>query len=141
MYIFGGRTEEGTDLGDLAAFKISTRRWYTFQNMGPSPSARSGHSMTAYGKQIVVLAGEPSSAPRDPAELSLIYILDTGKIRYPNDAQIQQTPAGERVPGNRRPSQERSGSSQRGLISNNIAPEGPNSMWFRHGDLLILTSL
>ena len=126
MYIFGGRTEEGTDLGDLAAFRITTRRWYTFQNMGPSPSPRSGHSMTAFGKQIVVLAGEPSSAPRDAAELSLVYILDTGKIRYPNDQQIQQTPAGERVPGNRRPSQERAGSQQRGLINANGAPEGPN---------------
>ncbi len=107
MYIFGGRTEEGTDLGDLAAFRITSRRWYTFQNMGPSPSPRSGHSMTAFGKQIVVLAGEPSSAPRDPNELSLVYVLDTGKIRYPNDQQIQQTPSGERVPGNRRPSGER----------------------------------
>lgn len=63
--------------------------------------------MTAYGKQIVVLAGEPSSTPRDVGELSLVYVLDTAKIRYPNDQQIQQTPAGERVPGNRRPSQER----------------------------------
>ena len=91
MYIFGGRTEEGTDLGDLAAFRISSKRWYTFQNMGPSPSPRSGHSMTAYGKQVVVLAGEPSSAPRDPGELSLVYVLDTGKIRYPNDQSAQQT--------------------------------------------------
>ncbi|KAI9708917.1 MAG: Negative regulator of mitotic exit [Bogoriella megaspora] len=106
MYVFGGRTEEGTDLGDLAAFRISTRRWYTFQNMGPAPSPRSGHTMTAYGKQIVVLAGEPSSAPRDPAELSQAYVLDTGKIRYPNDQQIQQTPSGERVQGGRRPSGE-----------------------------------
>ena len=105
MYIFGGRTEEGTDLGDLAAFRISTRRWYTFQNMGPSPSPRSGHSMTAYGRQIVVLAGEPSSTSRDPAELSLVYILDTAKIRYPNDQSIQ-APAGDRVPGNRRPTNE-----------------------------------
>ena len=85
MYIFGGRTEEGTDLGDLAAFRISSRRWYTFQNMGPSPSPRSGHSMTAHGRQIVVLAGEPSSAPRDPNELSMVYVLDTAKIRYPSD--------------------------------------------------------
>ena len=90
MYIFGGRTEEGTDLGDLAAFRISSRRWYTFQNMGPSPSARSGHSMTAHGKQIIVLAGEPSSAPRDTNELSMVYILDTGKIRYPNDTPAPQ---------------------------------------------------
>ena len=121
MYIFGGRTEEGTDLGDLAAFRITSRRWYTFQNMGPSPSPRSGHSMTSYGKQIVVLAGEPSSAPRDPGELSLVYMLDTGKIRYPNDQQIQQTPAGERVPGNRRPSQERGPQGQRAI-------SGPNGV-------------
>ena len=132
MYIFGGRTEEGTDLGDLAAFRITSRRWYTFQNMGPSPSPRSGHSMTSFGKQIVVLAGEPSSAPRDSGELSLVYILDTAKIRYPNDQQIQQTPAGERVPGNRRPSQERGVGQQMGPPQSrsgnapNGAPEGMN---------------
>ena len=123
MYIFGGRTEEGTDLGDLAAFRITSRRWYTFQNMGPSPSPRSGHSMTAFGKQIVVLAGEPSSAPRDAGELSLVYVLNTDKIRYPNDQQIQQTPSGERVPGNRRPSQERGMTPQNRMI-NGPGPEG-----------------
>ncbi|EME38729.1 hypothetical protein DOTSEDRAFT_140006 [Dothistroma septosporum NZE10] len=107
MYIFGGRTEEGTDLGDLAAFRISSRRWYTFQNMGPSPSPRSGHSMTTVGKQIMVLAGEPSSAPRDPIELGLAYILDTSKIRYPPDSASQQ-PSNERPQGGtRRPSGER----------------------------------
>lgn len=102
MYIFGGRTEEGTDLGDLAAFRISSRRWYTFQNMGPSPSPRSGHSMTTVGKQIVVLAGEPSSAPRDPVELSYGYFLDTSKIKYPPDTGSQSPANGQR------PSQERS---------------------------------
>ncbi|CAO1600124.1 Negative regulator of mitotic exit [Xanthoria calcicola] len=124
MYIFGGRTEDGTDLGDLAAFKITSRRWFTFQNMGPAPSPRSGHSMTAFGKQIVVLAGEPSSAPRNIDELSMVYVLDTGKIRYPNDQQIQQTPTGERVPGNRRPSTERPAggpSAIRGAIPQNPA--------------------
>lgn len=127
MYIFGGRTEEGTDLGDLAAFRITSRRWYTFQNMGPSPSPRSGHSMTAFGKQIVVLAGEPSSAARDPSELSMVYVLNTAKIRYPNDQQIQNTPAGERVPGNRRPSQERgTGLPNRGINAPNGAPDGLN---------------
>lgn len=103
MYIFGGRTEEGADLGDLAAFRLTSRRWYTFQNMGPSPSPRSGHSMTAFGNQIIVLAGEPSSAPQDADELSLAYILDTSKIRYPNDQQIAP---GERL-GNGRPSIDR----------------------------------
>lgn len=107
MYVFGGRTEEGNDLGDLAAFRISSRRWYTFQNMGPSPSPRSGHSMTTVGKQIVVLAGEPSSAPRDPVELGMAYFLDTSKIRYPPDSATP-TPNNERAQGYRGPSGERS---------------------------------
>ena len=106
MYIFGGRTEEGTDLGDLAAFRISSKRWYTFQNMGPSPSPRSGHSMTAHGKQIVVMAGEPSSAPRDAGELSMVYVLDTAKIRYPNDAPGSATDAKQPNSPTRRPSTE-----------------------------------
>lgn len=112
MYIFGGRTEEGADLGDLAAFRLTSRRWYTFQNMGPSPSPRSGHSMTAFGNQIIVLAGEPSIALPDVEELSLVYILDTSKIRYPNDQQSQQVSSAERVHGNGRPSIERSAASQ-----------------------------
>jgi hypothetical protein len=110
MYVFGGRTDEGMDLGDLAAFRISTRRWYSFQNMGPAPSPRSGHSMTAFGKQIIVMAGEPSSAPRDPAELSMAYILDTGKIRYPAESQNnEKAPA----PAMRKVSGENTGSSGR----------------------------
>ncbi|KHN98810.1 Kelch-type beta propeller [Metarhizium album ARSEF 1941] len=100
MYVFGGRTEEGTDLGDLAAFRISSRRWYTFQNMGPSPSARSGHSMTNVGKSIVVLGGEPSSATTTINDLGIMYVLDTTKIRYPNDSQqgTQRVTQGTRRP-------------------------------------------
>ncbi|KAH7358225.1 kelch repeat-containing protein [Plectosphaerella cucumerina] len=91
MYIFGGRTEEGADLGDLAAFRISSRRWYTFQNMGPSPSPRSGHSMTAVGKAVVIVGGEPSSSPVTAGDLGIAYVLDTTKIRYPpNDAAPPQ---------------------------------------------------
>lgn len=126
MYIFGGRTEEGADLGDLAAFRISSRRWYTFQNMGPSPSPRSGHSMTAYGKQIIVLAGEPSTATREAQDLSTVYVLDTSKIRYPNDQQTsqqsQQSAVNERVPGSRRPSGgEKSGLHPRNMGSRDIS--------------------
>ncbi|KAJ9386820.1 hypothetical protein DTO063F5_3478 [Paecilomyces variotii] len=102
MYVFGGRSDDGTDLGDLAAFRISTKRWYSFQNMGPAPSPRSGHSMTTFGKQIIVMAGEPSSAPRDPADLSMAYVLDTSKIRYPTDSQN-----GERGQGMRKMSGEK----------------------------------
>lgn len=85
MYIHGGRTEEGMDLGDLDAFRISERRWFTLQNMGPSPSPRSGHSMTTNGSKIYVLGGEPSAAPPiDADELKLMYTLDTSKIRFPD---------------------------------------------------------
>ncbi|CAK7231952.1 Negative regulator of mitotic exit [Sporothrix bragantina] len=104
MYIFGGRTEDGADLGDLAAFRISSRRWYTFQNMGPSPSPRSGHSMTSIGKSIVVLGGEPSSATTTVNDLALVYMLDTNKIRYPNDAQIAAGQKNASQQGARRPS-------------------------------------
>ena len=104
MYIFGGRTEDGADLGDLAAFRIGSRRWYTFQNMGPSPSPRSGHSMTSVGKSIVVLGGEPSSATTTVNDLALVYMLDTNKIRYPNDAQIAAGQKNATQQGSRRPS-------------------------------------
>ncbi|KAK4890989.1 Negative regulator of mitotic exit [Elasticomyces elasticus] len=119
MYIFGGRTEGGEDLGDLAAFRIGSRRWYTFQNMGPSPSPRSGHSMTTVGKSIVVLAGEPSSAPRDAVELGMGYYLDTAKIRYPPDS-ASQTPVGDRIQGTRRPSGDQTGMGSKvgGLAQN-----------------------
>ncbi|KEY68688.1 hypothetical protein S7711_00562 [Stachybotrys chartarum IBT 7711] len=114
MYVFGGRTEEGTDLGDLAAFKITSHRWYTFQNMGPSPSPRSGHSMTTVGKSIVVLGGEPSAAAAAINDLGILYVLDTTKIQYPNDSQPQ---GAQRVPGARRPSGSDSGSVGRQLPS------------------------
>ncbi|KAH7126888.1 hypothetical protein B0J11DRAFT_526702 [Dendryphion nanum] len=109
MYIFGGRTQDGVDLGDLAAFRISSRRWYMFQNMGHSPSPRSGHCMTSFGKHVIVLAGEPSSSASDRNELSLAYILDTSKIRYPPN---ENAPAQQQGNALRKMSSERSASSQ-----------------------------
>ena len=106
MYIFGGRTEEGIDLGDLAAFRITSSRWYTFENMGPSPSPRSEHSMAVHGKEVTVLAGEPSTPVSEVQDLDLVYVLDTSKIRYPADPQpipqMQETPSGNRVTRDRR---------------------------------------
>ncbi|KAK4155324.1 hypothetical protein C8A00DRAFT_13619 [Chaetomidium leptoderma] len=134
MYIFGGRTEEGADLGDLAAFRISSRRWYTFQNMGPSPSPRSGHSMTAVGKTVVVVGGEPSSATAAVNDLALVYCLDTSKIRYPNDA------ATANAPKTRRPSDAAAQTSARNTPSRELSngpsdarrPTGaPNAIGFR----------
>ncbi|KAI2075371.1 Negative regulator of mitotic exit [Ophidiomyces ophidiicola] len=118
MYVFGGRTDEGMDLSDLAAFRITTRRWYSFHNMGPGPSPRSGHTMTASGKQIIVLGGEPSSEPRDFHELGLVYVLDTGKIRYPNE-QSPTSPTGDKHP--------------RRVPTNDRQPGGPSGRSSREG--------
>ena len=49
MYIFGGRASTGILIGDLAAFKITTQRWFNFQDIGSSPSPRWGHSMITHG--------------------------------------------------------------------------------------------
>ena len=88
MYIFGGRNSEGFDLGDLAALVIASRRWYAFQDLGFSPSPRSGHGMCVHNEKIFLAGGEPSGGARtkDPdvkEELSLIYTLDTSKIKLP----------------------------------------------------------
>ncbi|KAL2158376.1 hypothetical protein VTH06DRAFT_4424 [Thermothelomyces fergusii] len=117
MYVFGGRTEDGADLGDLAAFKITTRRWYTFQNMGPAPSPRSGHSMTTVGKTIVVVGGEPSSTTTAVNDLALVYCLDTTKIRYLNDSGT--------APKARRPSDVSASISVRNAPSRDV-PNGPS---------------
>ncbi|KAH8168652.1 gti1/Pac2 family protein [Sarocladium implicatum] len=103
MYGFGGRTEEGADLGDLVAFRIPSRRWYTFQNMGPAPSPRSGLGMTIAGKSIFVMGGEPSSAGTDKTDLSLVHVLDTKKIRYPPEPTPVQEEQNETVTQNKIP--------------------------------------
>ncbi|ORZ00677.1 hypothetical protein BCR43DRAFT_521667 [Syncephalastrum racemosum] len=81
MYIFGGRGPDGQDLGDLCAFRIRSQRWYMFQNMGPTPSARFGLSVTAVKEKMFVVGGEAGTGKLDDA--SLVYILDSAKIRYP----------------------------------------------------------
>ena len=103
MYMFGGRDEPGADLGDLAAFHLTDRRWFAFQNMGPSPSPRSGHSMSRRDSKLYLVGGEPSSAPRDEEELELLYILDTSLIKYPAREQIHRTRSEESVTKDSRP--------------------------------------
>jgi hypothetical protein len=82
------------DLSDLAAFKLSSaflmracgfnnidipfsdQRWYKFQNMGPSPSGRSGHAMASFQGKVFVLGGE-SFAPSKNDDLT--HYLDTSE--------------------------------------------------------------
>lgn len=84
MYVLGGRGVDGKDLDDLAAFKISNQRWYMFQNMGPAPAGRSGHSMASWQGKVYVLGGESYTSAR-PDDPSIVHVLDTGKIKYPPD--------------------------------------------------------
>lgn len=52
------------------------QRWFMFQNMGPSPSGRSGHAMASSGTRVFVLGGE-SAAGSQTDESALIHVLDT----------------------------------------------------------------
>lgn len=85
MYVFGGRSSQGKDLGTLSALKLSMRKWYTFQNLGPGPSPRSGHSMTAYGtNKILVMGGEsPGEHGGEENKNNTVFVLDTTRINYP----------------------------------------------------------
>ncbi|OCH85622.1 galactose oxidase [Obba rivulosa] len=67
IYVFGGRGSDGKDLGDLASLRIEDHRWFMFQNIGPTPSARSGHAITSTESRILVFGGESfgSATPED----------------------------------------------------------------------------
>lgn len=74
MYIFGGRSEAGDDLSNLAALNLITCRWYTFPNMGPAPSARFNHSLCVYKHLLFVLGGKSSNYLQNKGFVSCIYI-------------------------------------------------------------------
>ncbi|KAG5356048.1 Tip elongation aberrant protein 1 [Yarrowia sp. B02] len=82
MYVFGGRSSKGDDLGVLSALKLSSKRWFTFENMGQAPAPRSGHSMTAYSNHKVLVMGGESHDQDD----THVYVLDTSRIKYPPKA-------------------------------------------------------
>ena len=55
------------------------RRWYTFEKLGPAPSARWGHSIAALGTRIFLLGGK--TAKTDQAEeedTNSVCVLDAG---------------------------------------------------------------
>ncbi|CAG8783663.1 14864_t:CDS:2, partial [Racocetra fulgida] len=90
IYIFGGLDQEDKELGDLTSFQISTQRWYMFQKMGPSPSPRYLHTMSAENEKIFVFGGESNQSSK-PDEDGVIHILDTSRIKYPSqEPQSQQ---------------------------------------------------
>jgi hypothetical protein len=60
VYVFGGRTGEGTvaDTSQLAVFDTRNNSWMTQQQpTGPGPSPRSSHRTVCYGNSIVLFGG------------------------------------------------------------------------------------
>ncbi|KDR85383.1 hypothetical protein GALMADRAFT_1324087 [Galerina marginata CBS 339.88] len=117
IYVFGGRGIDGKDLGDLAAFKISNQRWYMFQNMGPSPSGRSGHAMASIGTKVFVLGGE-SFSPSKSDDPNFTHTLETKNIKYPPED-------GSRPPAAVPPANQNN--SRNLSITNTNAQNGPTS--------------
>ncbi|CAI2168279.1 5442_t:CDS:10 [Funneliformis geosporum] len=82
MYIFGGKGQDGLDLSDLGALKLSNQRWYMFSKMGIPPSPRRFHAMTASREKVLIFGGDCLQISK-PDEDGTINILDTSKIKYP----------------------------------------------------------
>lgn len=60
-----------------------------FQNMGPSPTGRSGHAMASVGTRVFVLGGE-SFTPTKTDDPTLVHVLDTSASLY---AIVSSTPS------------------------------------------------
>ncbi|KAG1383455.1 hypothetical protein G6F60_008060 [Rhizopus arrhizus] len=88
IYILGGKGENGVELNDLCAYKINGRRWFTFQNMGPQPSPRHGLTMSAIRERLFVIGGDNEISKMEDG--SLVYILDSTKIKYPVELPAAQ---------------------------------------------------
>lgn len=78
MYVFGGMSSQGLLIDQLFALKLTTLKWYTFQNLGPGPSPRSGHSLTAFGGDKILVWGGTDQG-------NSAYVLDVSRINYPDE--------------------------------------------------------
>src|SRR6266852_3142870 len=59
----------------------AARRWFKFENMGPSPLGRSYHAMVSDGTRVFVLGGHSAGVRADG--ISLIHGFDTSMyFRY-----------------------------------------------------------
>ncbi|KAI7865528.1 hypothetical protein BDF14DRAFT_1730188, partial [Spinellus fusiger] len=86
LYVFGGKGPDGIEFNDLCAFRTRDHRWYMFQNMGSAPSARHALTLTAVKEKLYVIGGESRLRMEDS---SVLYILDSSKIKYPPDPTVR----------------------------------------------------
>lgn len=86
MYVFGGMSSQGNLIDQLFALKLTTHKWFTFQNLGEGPCPRSGHSLTAFdGDKILVWGGTDQN--------SSAFVLDVSRINYPDESMETETAA------------------------------------------------
>ncbi len=85
----------------LVHIRHPARRWFTFQNMGPSPSGRSGHAMASDGTRVFVLGGE-SSVGAQADETQPIYE-NTEHIMFPKSGPEESRVSLWNVCGLRKP--------------------------------------
>ena len=60
----------------LVHMQTAAQRWFKFDNVGPSPHGRSGHTMSSDGTRIFVLGGYSEKDVRSD-NISLIHVFDT----------------------------------------------------------------
>ncbi|KAI8088133.1 hypothetical protein BDF21DRAFT_412536 [Thamnidium elegans] len=89
IYIFGGKGLNGCELGDLCAYRIKSKRWFMFQNMGTPPSPRYGSTLTVVQNKIYVFGGECLTGKTDDS--SHVYILDCSKIKYKSESEDESS--------------------------------------------------
>jgi len=119
VYVYGGRDVGGKDLGDLRMFQISStsyclrfnrkddelnnyrwdfsplcvfldQRWHMFQNMGPTPSPRSDHTMATVGHRVFVLGCLEAEFvnPVGPEDPTMVHVLDTSSYSIHHPAPV-----------------------------------------------------
>ena len=88
VYIWGGKTEKGGLLNDLARFDPKTGRWETLSTTGVAPSPRFGHAMVALKETLYLFGGTDSS--KRPT--NLLFSLDTKTLVW-SSHQSDRVPA------------------------------------------------
>ncbi|KAJ1643355.1 hypothetical protein LPJ64_004861 [Coemansia asiatica] len=89
IVIMGGRTLRGEPLNDFFAYKVSSQRWYTFQVNSSTWPHQIDPIFSLVKTRLLLYSG---SMLRDEPE-SLIYSLDTSKIKIQPDAPRPQPQA------------------------------------------------
>ncbi|CAI2176843.1 473_t:CDS:10 [Funneliformis geosporum] len=85
IFIFGGRTKEGKELSELAAYGINSMYLYWL-------------TLSSSNHKVMIFGGE-STNPSKPDREGFIHVLDTSKIKYPigsypqNSSQSQSSPS------------------------------------------------